>query len=254
MASVLLSLSPEVTQQLLQQVPEVYHTEINDILLTALIQCLARWIGSSTLAIDLEGHGREELFADLDLSRTVGWFTSFFPVCLELPERADPGTCLKAIKEQLRRIPQHGIGYSLLRYLQASAEQTSPLPIHPRPEVCFNYLGQFNQASMGDAPLLAFAQAPTGYDHDPDGLRDHLLEINGLVHAGQFQIAWTYSKNIHRAATIERLAEDYIRALRGLIHHCLSPDAGGYTPSDFPLARLDERQLQMLEQLANRAK
>ena len=254
LASVILSLNAEETQQLLQQVPQAYHTEINDVLLTALIQCLAQWSGSSAMMIDLEGHGREELFADLDLSRTVGWFTSFYPVRLELPARADnPGACLKAIKEQLRKIPQHGIGYGLLRYLHTSAA-SSPLRTHDRPAVCFNYLGQFNQAPTGEVPMLAIAQASTGHDHDPDGQRDHLLEVNGVVHNGQFQIAWTYSKNFHQASTIERVAEHYMHALRTLIDHCLSPEAGGHTPSDFPLARLDERQLQALTRLANRVK
>lgn len=254
MASVICTLSLEETQQLLQQVPEVYHTEINDVLLTALVQCLAQWSGSRAITIDLEGHGREELFAELDLSRTVGWFTSFFPVHLRLPEEADPGACLRAIKEQLRQVPRHGIGYGLLRYQQISPEQDGPLPAHSRPQICFNYLGQFNQTSTGDAPLLTLAQTPTGYDHDPAGLRNHLLEMNGLVHAGQLQIAWTYSENMHRASTIERLAEDYIQALRALIRHCLAAEAPGHTPSDFPLAHLNDRQLQALTRLANRLK
>ena len=110
-------LSRELTAALLQEVPAVYRTQINDVLLTALLQAYARWSGRRRLLVDLEGHGREELFDDVDLSRTVGWFTTLYPVLLEVPASAGPGQALQAVKGQLRRVPQRGLGYGLLCYL-----------------------------------------------------------------------------------------------------------------------------------------
>ncbi len=101
----------------MQDVPSVYNTQINDVLLTALIQSFAQWTGERSLLVDLEGHGREDLFEDVDLSRTVGWFTTLFPIYLQLEEVDRPGETLKSVKEQLRRIPNRGIGYGILRYL-----------------------------------------------------------------------------------------------------------------------------------------
>ena len=116
------SLSAEETRALLQEVPEAYHTQINDVLLTALVQAFSRWTGARSLLVDLEGHGREEIFEDVDLSRTVGWFTTIFPVLLESGGGFHPGNALKSVKEQLRRIPNRGIGYGLLRYLSRDAD------------------------------------------------------------------------------------------------------------------------------------
>ncbi|MFL9458755.1 condensation domain-containing protein [Tolypothrix bouteillei VB521301_2] len=116
-ATVSLSLNEEQTRALLQDVPSVYNTQINDVLLTALIQSFAQWTGERSLLVDLEGHGREDLFEDVDLSRTVGWFTTLFPIYLQLEEVDRPGETLKSVKEQLRRIPNRGIGYGILRYL-----------------------------------------------------------------------------------------------------------------------------------------
>src|SRR5262249_44941572 len=115
------ALDAEETRALLQQVPEAYHTQINDVLLTALAQSLSRWTGVPTWRVNLEGHGREEVVDQTNLSRTVGWFTTIFPVCLDLSDVSSDGDALKAVKEQLRRIPNRGIGYGLLRYLCADA-------------------------------------------------------------------------------------------------------------------------------------
>ncbi len=243
--TVSVSLSDEETTALLREVPEAYHTQINDVLLTALVQTFAQWTGAHTLLIDLEGHGREAIFNDIDLSRTVGWFTSIFPVLLDLRRASGPGEALKSIKEQLRRIPQGGIGYGLLRYLSEDEVVRNRLRSLPQAEVSFNYLGQFDQIlppSSGLAPALE----ATGPVHDPAGRRRYLLEVNVFVSGGRLQMEWTYSDRVHRRATIERLAQNYLAQLRELIAHCLSPEAGGYTPSDFPLADLEQAKLDWL--------
>jgi non-ribosomal peptide synthase protein (TIGR01720 family) len=240
-AEVGVTLSREQTRALLQEVPPVYHTQINDVLLTALVQSFGRWTGERALLVDLEGHGREELFEGVDLSRTVGWFTTLFPVRLEL-ETQEPGEALKSVKEQLRAIPHGGIGYGVLRYVCPDPEVRTALHAQPLAEVSFNYLGQWD-AMLSDATLLGPAPESGGPPQGPRGQRPHLLDINGFVAGGRLQLQWTYSTALHRRATVEQLAQGFVEALQALIAHCQSPEAGGFTPSDFPGATLSQENL-----------
>ncbi|MEW6497914.1 MAG: amino acid adenylation domain-containing protein, partial [Cyanobacteriota bacterium] len=223
--TVSVSLSVEETQSLLQEVPKVYNTQINDVLLTALGQAFSQWAGMDSVLVDLEGHGREVFSESIDLSRTVGWFTSVFPVLLA-GKNSQPGEALKAVKEQLRRIPNRGFGYGVLRYL-SSEEVALALKALPQAEVTFNYLGQFDQ-SLPPSSLFKIASESTGNLYSPRGSRAYLLEINGLVAVGQLRLEWSFSETVHRRETVQRLAEGYIEALRSLIAHCQSPEAGGY--------------------------
>ncbi|WP_392534069.1 amino acid adenylation domain-containing protein [Nostoc sp. C117] len=239
--SVSLSLTEEQTRALLQDVPSAYNTQINDVLLTALAQSFAQWTGESSLLVDLEGHGREDLFEDVDLSRTVGWFTTLFPVHLQLEEVDHPGEALKLVKEQLRRIPNRGIGYGVLRYLQPDETIRTKLQALPQAQVSFNYLGQFDRvlnasAVLGLAKEMKAAQSLLNQ-------RSHLLGISGFIRAERLEMTWAYSEKIHKKETIERLAFGFMEALRSLITHCQSPDAIGHTPSDFSAAKLSQKQL-----------
>ena len=219
-------LDAEQTRALLQEVPRAYRTQINDVLLAALAEALAPWTGSRRLLLDLEGHGRELTAEELDLSRTVGWFTAIFPVALDLQAAVDPADALKQSKEQLRAVPEHGAGFGLLRYLHsAAAEELRALP---QPEILFNYLGQLDQAMGGS--FLRPARESAGPGRDPRQPRQYLLEISGSVAGGRLSLVWTYSENRHHRATIAALAERFVAALGLLIAHGLSPEAGGYTP------------------------
>lgn len=238
-------LSVEQTRALLHDVPGAYNTQINDVLLTALVQTFTRWTGSHSLLIDLEGHGRENLFEDVDLSRTVGWFTSIFPVLLKLEDRNDPGEVLKSVKEQLRRIPNRGIGYGIWRYLSIDESDRNQLQAFPEAKVSFNYLGQFDQTQLATLGWK-YAQESSGSIHSPKGQRRHLLTVNGLVVEGRLKVEWQYSEHFHSWATVENLANEYIEALKTIIAHCLSPEAGGYTPSDFPEVEFSQEALDEL--------
>jgi non-ribosomal peptide synthase protein (TIGR01720 family) len=240
--SVTVTLDPDETQSMLQRLPEVYRTQINDPLLAAVSRTVCEWSGQRSLLVDLEGHGREAIFDGVDLSRTVGWFTTLFPVLLESNGRSDPGTALKAIKEQLRGIPRHGIGYGVLRYLSPNAEISERLKDLPQAEVSFNYLGQFDETLAGLSRFTA-AKESGGPSRGPRGERSHLIEIKGAVVGGQLLVTWSYSENLHRSSTIDSVARRFIENLRDLIAHCLSPGAGGYTPSDFPISGLGENEL-----------
>jgi non-ribosomal peptide synthase protein (TIGR01720 family) len=248
-----MSLTEEETGQLLRDVPKAYRTQINDVLLTALARAFQRWTGERSLLVDLESHGREALSEGVDVSRTVGWFTSAYPVCLELPSANGLGGSLKSVKEQLRRVPRSGAGYGMLRYL-AGGETGRELSSAPPPEISFNYLGQFDQ-SFARATAFSMANESHGQEHSPRGRRRNLLEFNGNVSGGQLHFTCVYGRSIHRRATIERLLREFAEELRALIDHCVAPDAGGFTPSDFPLAQLDEAKLGKLARLiASRGK
>ncbi len=241
-AHVLKQLSAAATRTLLQEAHQAYHTQINDLLLTALLQTVAQQTGQTCLRLDMEGHGREQL----DLSRSVGWFTSLYPVVLTLAGN-DPATAIKSVKEQLRAIPNRGMGYGVLRYVgkaQGLAGQGADL--------CFNYLGQFDTADAVQDALLRHAMLDM--DSNPHSLqqqRPYALEINCLVQDGQLQVDWSYSTALHQPASIETLATAFMTALQALLAHCQDPQAGGYTSSDFAQAKLKQNQL---DQLLNRIK
>ncbi|MCA1696298.1 MAG: condensation domain-containing protein, partial [Actinobacteria bacterium] len=235
--SVTVRMSPEETRALLQDVPRAYRTHINDVLLTGLGQVLSGWTGHDRVLIDLEGHGREDLFTGIDLSRTVGWFTTIFPIALHIPTDPDTGGLLKSVKEQLRAIPGRGLGYTALRYLTNNTE----LATQPTPPVSFNYLGQFTQTTSNDHDgLFTTPHGGFGGEANPHATRPHLLDIAGHVEHQCLELSWTYSQNLHHHHTITALAHHMIQALRTIINHCADPDTGGATPSDFPLARLDQ--------------
>ncbi|MBE2202016.1 MAG: amino acid adenylation domain-containing protein [Anaerolinea sp.] len=230
-------LSPAETQTLLQDVHQAYQTRIDDLLLTAVVQTFTCWTGRPYLLIDLEKHGRDSFSNDHDLSRTVGWFTSLFPVFLDLTGiEEDPGEALKTIKEQLRAVPSQGLGYGVLRYLS----QTANISTIPQPQISYNYLGQFNQASTDQFELAQELSEP---NYGPGNQRQHLLDLVGQVIGGQFQMDFLYSINFHKPTTIEQLAQDFTETVRTLMAHCLHPEAGGYTPSDFPTMQFDQEEL-----------
>ncbi len=236
------SLNTNETRVLLYEVPRLYHTQINDVLLAALAQAFARREIDGTLVIDLEGHGREPLFEDLDLSRTVGWFTTHFPVTLELARYSDPVSALKSSKDYLRSIPNRGIGYGMLQYLSGKTGTREQLWVGNTREVSFNYLGQLDQV-LSNSLLFEVTPDTSGQRRSPRGNRSHLLEISGSVLQDQLSMTWTYSENIHRRSTIELLAEDFLEALRSIIAHCRTDRTLSYTPSDFPLASLTQQAL-----------
>lgn len=241
-AHVLKQLSVGATRTLLQAAHQAYHTQINDLLLTALLQTFAQHTGQTCLRLDMEGHGREQL----DLSRSVGWFTSLYPVVLTLAGN-DPATAIKSVKEQLRAIPNRGMGYGVLRYVgkvQGLAGQGA--------ELCFNYLGQFDTADAAQDALLRHAVLDMASNpHSLQQHRPYVLEINCLVQDGQLQVDWSYSTALHQRASVETLATAFMTALQALLAHCQDPQAGGYTSSDFAQAKLKQNQL---DQLLNRIK
>ncbi|MFG6094646.1 condensation domain-containing protein [Leptothoe sp. ISB3NOV94-8A] len=239
--TVSVSLSEEDTQTLLQTVPAVYNTQINDALLTALAQTLLQWVGttSGTVRVEVEAHGREQMTPEIDVSRTVGWFTTTYPVNLQVRNTKDCRESLKSVKEQLRQIPDRGIGYGMLRHL-GNETIRQKLAQASDSEVLFNYLGQQDLSSAG---LQVIQDIDVGTLRDPRNRRGYLLEINAWVANGQLQVNWRYDTKIHRPDTLETLANQYRSALKSLIVQCSDTDIGGFTPSDFPDAEFNQTEL-----------
>ncbi|MGY2376657.1 non-ribosomal peptide synthetase [Pseudomonas sp. SDO524_S393] len=235
-------LDAEHTRQLLQQAPSAYRTQVNDLLLTALARVLCRWSGHASALIQLEGHGRETLFDDLDLTRSVGWFTSAYP--LRLTPQAGQGDSIKAIKEQLRSVPHKGLGYGVLRYLADDATRQTMAAL-PSAEITFNYLGQFDQSFGADA-LFHPLDESAGLAHDPDAPLPNELSVDSQVYGGELVLRWTFSRERHDQQSIRELADAYLAELQSLVAHCLQDAVGGLTPSDFPLAQLTQAQLDSL--------
>jgi amino acid adenylation domain-containing protein/non-ribosomal peptide synthase protein (TIGR01720 family) len=239
-------LDDDATRALLHDVPPVYQTQINDVLLAALARAFRGWTGERALLVDLEGHGREDLFDGVDLSRTVGWFTAIHPVRLELPEEPGAGEAIKAVKEQLRAVPGRGISHGLLRWMGADPEIARELAMLPQPQVAFNYLGRMDAGADGGGELLAGSDADLGIARTPLGPRPHLLGVDAVVSGGRLYATWTYPARVLRRETVQRVADAFVAELRALIEHCRDPRAGGYTPSDFALADLDQEGLDSL--------
>ncbi|WP_133979174.1 non-ribosomal peptide synthetase, partial [Pseudomonas inefficax] len=241
--SVATRLDAHWTHKLLHEAPAAYRTQINDLLLTALSRVVGRWTGRAEVLVRLEGHGREDLFDGIDLTRTVGWFTSMYPLKLS-PQAQWPGS-IKVIKEQLRAVPNKGIGYGVLRYLGA-AETRQALAQLPKGEIVFNYLGQFDSSFDEVTSLLIPTQESAGQGHDDAAPLSSQLAINGQVFGGELKLNWSFSRERFEPSTIQRLADEYAEELKALVEHCCQPQHRGVTPSDFPLAGLTQAQLDNL--------
>jgi amino acid adenylation domain-containing protein/non-ribosomal peptide synthase protein (TIGR01720 family) len=223
------------TGQLLTRVNQAFGTEINDILLTALGLALNKTWGHNRVLISLEGHGRENLFEEINISRTIGWFTSEYPVLLDVSFAGDPGRQIKEIKEMLRKIPGKGIGYGILKYLRPG-DSKKEKAFELKPRLSFNYLGQL------DADLkqtcFEFAGEPVGQLRDQNEKRVYELDINGLISQGRLTVSIAYSQKQYKAKTIAALSNHFKFELLRVIAYCASKDRREFTPSDFTCPHL----------------
>ncbi|GAB1640209.1 amino acid adenylation domain-containing protein [Krasilnikovia sp. MM14-A1259] len=243
-------LGAATTEPVLTTVPAAFHAGINDVLLTALALAVARWRGTAerSVLIALEGHGREEqVVAHADLTPALGWFTSVFPVRLD-PGDIDltdavaggpgAGTALKRVKEQLRALPDHGIGYGMLRYLNPDTEPT--LAACPAPQISFNYLGRFAATPGADWQHVAGHGILAGGFDLGMPVAPYTLEINAYVQdtatGPELGVTWAHPSDLLDAAAVADLAAGWFAALQALVDHARGPAAGGLTPSDLTLA------------------
>ncbi|WP_334150927.1 amino acid adenylation domain-containing protein [Hyphomicrobium sp.] len=253
------SLPSATTGELLTRVPSVFRARINDVLLTALVLAVAAWSkrsgkgGRPALTLDLEGHGREPLDAAADLTRTIGWFTSLFPVHLDAGDidltdamagGSDTGRACKRIKEQLRTLPHAGVGYGLLRHLDD--EGRTALSGGADPQIAFNYLGRFGRPRNEPfTPADTYAAVFGGAEHDRP--LDHVISLNCAVletpDGPRLDAVWQYAPRLIGETAMHDLADAWNAALQALVRHAATPGAGGPSPSDFDLVSYDQAQI-----------
>lgn len=237
--SVIKKLDKKSTQVLLQDISQVYNTQINDILLSALALTISQGAMNKQVLIDLEGHGREELIPNTDLSNTVGWFTTQFPVVLNVKNSI--GKTLKSVKETLRNIPDKGIGYGLLKYC-GNQEVRQVVQELPKAEICFNYLGQFD--GTGEQSFLkGHAKGFVNKNYGDHIKRTELLYVGCVVVEERLLVSWNYCNKFFKAATIESYSKSFIQNLENIINHCLEKNEFEYTPDDFQDIDLTEKEI-----------
>ncbi|SEW42715.1 non-ribosomal peptide synthase domain TIGR01720/amino acid adenylation domain-containing protein [Chitinophaga sp. YR573] len=219
------------TTSLLHEVNQAYHTEINDILLAALAYTFCNWTGKKHLVAGMEGHGREYINREIDVSNTVGWFTTEYPLLLEVEAGMDIADLVVAVKEQLRRIPQKGIGYGLLRYLHPDQEINNVLA-DGKWDIVFNYLGQIDNIITENSQISQAAENK-GENFDYSYPPAALIDITGIVRGGELILHWGYAGDDN---TVISLADKYIDHLRLIIEHCRNVENKKLTPSDYGLA------------------
>ena len=235
------------TELLLHEVPRVYHTDINDILLCALAQTISEWSATQKIVIGLEGHGRESITEVVDTSRTVGWFTSLFPVSLEISPNWDNSDSIKRVKEQLRQIPDKGLGYGILKYLNRNEKLNTGTSWN----IVFNYLGQIDNI-VNSGKWFSGAIESRGEGSGADHTLSYVISINSMVQEGELILNWSYSNLHFEKETISGLSESFNSNLNSLIDHCMDQQKTGsvYTPSDYGLE--SDISIDELDELLNK--
>ncbi|RQO39893.1 non-ribosomal peptide synthetase, partial [Rhodococcus sp. KBW08] len=261
--TVTVDISPSVTRNLLTTVPAAFHTGVNDGLLTAVALASIGWrprrgMDTAAALITLEGHGREEgAVPGADLARTVGWFTTLYPVRVDLggidvddalAGGADAGRALKAVKEYLRAIPDRGIGFGMLRYLSGESDT---LGRFRSPQISFNYLGRISSSDGTQDWLPVEDNRKLGGTQNRSMPVASVIDINAAVEdhvdGPCLTASFTFPRGVLDASDIAEFAELWRRALDGLTAHASRPDAGGLTPSDVPLVSVDQQQIERWE-------
>jgi tyrocidine synthetase-3 len=226
MRSIGRELSEEATGKLLKGAHEAYRTEMNDLLMAALALALKDWSNGDTFAVNLEGHGREAFTEKLDITRTVGWFTSQFPVVLETKQAGDLGYLIKLTKEMLRKVPNKGLGYGILKYMSDMRQR-----FELKPEISFNYLGQFGGDSENGSSM-SMSPYDSGLPFSMESERTVSLDVTGLVYEGKLKLELHYSAREYEAATAEGLIDLLMNRLLEIIEHCVLRETQELTPSD----------------------
>ena len=242
------TLSEEETESLITKVNEPFGTEINDILLTALGLGVKKTFGHTQLLIALEGHGREEILKGVDINRTLGWFTTMYPLLLDFSYayKKDLSRQIKEVKEALRRVPNKGIGYGILKYLTCE-EHKKDIVLKLNPQISFNYLGQFDT----DVEQISFAIAKesVGNYQSKEGEREFDIDVSGITANKRLSISINFNKKHFKSETFKTLLDNIKVKLIEIISFCSNRKRKELTPSDLtyknlPIETLDRLQIQ----------
>ncbi len=236
------------TIQLLGQCQTKYKTNVNELLLSALLIAYQQTMDQAILRIDMETHGRvEELFEHLDVTDTVGWFTNLYPLILESQE-TDVEKTVKHVKQALYQVPMSGLGFGVIKYLQQDSRLRQLDERSAQQAIVFNYLGKLD-ANSGQQGLLSLADESRGAESAKEELAQHNLMINGQTQNDCLSFDLTFAANIFDKAQIAALSKAFKAELERIVDLALTvPNLDTLTPSDFPAANLDQHQLDQLQQ------
>jgi len=249
------TLPSRITAPLLSVLPAVLRARINEILLASLKLALLRWTKqrgappAKHILVNIEGHGREDIFSDVDLSRTVGWFTSLYPVAFDVSDLeaySDPANAItlayaiRTVKSQLRKLPDSGLGFGLLRFL--NVETKRELSVFRDAEIAFNYLGRFQTS---EEPFLL------GAGSDPHSPLTHAVELNAIALEGpngiELRTVWSWAPALVSESSVRDLAESFLKVLEALVGLADRPDISCLTPSDLSLVSISQEEIERLE-------
>ncbi|WP_143328984.1 amino acid adenylation domain-containing protein, partial [Clostridium puniceum] len=228
--SISISFSKEETERLLRKTSAAYNTQINDILLCSLGLAVKEWSRNDKVLISLEGHGREEILKDVSIDRTIGWFTSMYPVILDMTYNEDISYSIQYTKETLRHIPNNGVGYGILKYL-TNNQNNKDISFKLKPEISFNYLGEFVYKESKDS--FRYSELTGGMAVSTANKKLNSIEINGLVSEGKLELFLNYSTKEYEEETVANLLEGYKRNLIKVVEHCESKKETQKTPWDY---------------------
>jgi len=235
MKTIHVSLSAAETRTISTTARQVYNTDVSVILHTALARVLKDWTGNSEILVEVENHGRHS--ETMDLSRTIGWFTSMHPIRFNVPE-GSIGDHIKSVKEEFKRVPNNGLGFGMLEHNDSRYRNTSPS------EIRFNYLGQFDQELKNEQ--YSFSNQSHGAESDPANSMTARLEMVGMMLDGELRFDIKYSTENFLDTTIESFAAGYLAELRKIALYLTNEKEVHFTPSDFEAVDLDEKELNVL--------
>ncbi|MCY8390895.1 non-ribosomal peptide synthetase, partial [Bacillus haynesii] len=233
-------IGPDVTANLLRNANKAYNTEINDILLTALIAAVRDITGENKLKVMMEGHGREDILDGVDITRTIGWFTTVYPVFIDLGEEKEISQNIKMVKETLRKIPNKGIGYGVLKYMTEELQK-----IQTQAPLSFNYFGEMNN----DMNRKVFSQSPFSPGESIGGkiVRHCAIEMNAISLNGELTIYTTFNQDQYQTSAIEQLNQSFKENLEKIVDHCVGKDGSDMTPSDYGDVSLGLEELERIQ-------
>jgi amino acid adenylation domain-containing protein/non-ribosomal peptide synthase protein (TIGR01720 family) len=243
---VMRELGEKETAALLRELPRRYQVQMQEALLTALVGAAGEWTQEEGVLVEMEGHGREAVPGGLNVTRTVGWFTTHFPVWLPVRRGMDVERRMEGVQRAMTQVPRNGIGYGLLRYFGRDEMLRKELGEVPQAEISFNYLGQLDEA-LPEESIFAAAEEQRGAAQDERQKRSHVLGLLASISNRKMRIALDFSREVHRRETVENLAASFMATLSELASLCLT-DSPKLSPADFPMAKLNSEQLRLIAQ------
>ncbi|MBI4747841.1 MAG: amino acid adenylation domain-containing protein [Acidobacteria bacterium] len=251
-AHISVSLNESETECLLRQLQPTFQVSVNEVLLSCLILTISEWTQSQTVFIDLESYGREDLFQNVDLSRTVGWFTSIYPLVIEVAPQTTMNAAIQHVKTTLSKVPNRGIGFGVLRYLSDPEVQVQFSQL-PQAQISYNYLSQIDQ-TIGNSQLFNQLESIDGGFHSPRAQRKYLFDFSAAIQNKQLKIDWAYGTNVHHLGTVDHLTQLLMIKLRSIIDQLRSGSGQGSPHFENSFVQLSFEQQSWLLQRYHSAK